>query len=206
MIDDYFKTYVNHFWEWDNDGEIATIVKGSTIAYRPLLVDIINTLSDQGLPRFEVLLAALIALNPRATDDIQLISSKIKSVIGNDDYYIEDAGHFLMKLAALPQDYKTGDNKLLVLRTVFEKTHLQLGLKDSEIIASGFENSFVSGPIISDPETIKKILKNAVKILALLNKQFEDSGMILKKWPIYRKFWKRLFYRKKKTLILILKI
>ncbi len=180
MKDEYFQLYVDHFWEWSDGGEVVSIVKGNTVVYRPLLIDIINTLSDHGLPRFEPLLLVLIALNPNARTDLEFVNEKKAKIIGNDLYH-EEAAKFLSKLIDLPLSYKTGNNKLLVLKTVFEKSHLQIGFKDSEIIAFGFEHDFEISPIVSNPEEHKKILKNSTKILGLLNRKFESTDSIISK-------------------------
>jgi len=38
----YFKSYEDYFWQWEDSTEVIAIPEGSTIAYKQLVIDILD--------------------------------------------------------------------------------------------------------------------------------------------------------------------
>ena len=74
----YFQSYQNYFWQWEDAGEVVAIPQETTIAYRQLLGDIIDKLYPQGLPPFGSLLLVMIATNPNGSISLDAIYSIVQ--------------------------------------------------------------------------------------------------------------------------------
>ena len=141
-FDDYFIHSKDYFWEWENNGEVVAIPNGSTIAYKELIIKSLEALSYQGLPRFGSLLLVLSALNPDPNNSI----SHIKSIFekygdGKINKNVEATFQFLENLKSLPEKYKTGKYKNLLLRAIFESSHNSISIKKSDYLKFSLEYS-----------------------------------------------------------------
>lgn len=132
----YYTPYNDYFWNWEEEYQVVAIPKGNTIAYRPLVLDVVDALQMQGLPRFGTLLMAMAALTSNGHSRVEEISQKIRAnphlKIDSDD---EESFSFLRRLASLPPMYKKGNKKILVLQAIFENTHKKASIKQSKLIA-----------------------------------------------------------------------
>jgi hypothetical protein len=130
----YFQSYQNYFWQWEDAGEVIAIPHESTIAYRQLLGDIIGKLYPQGLPPFGSLLLVMIATNPNGSASLDAVYSIVQrsgSLPKNSEATLAGAIGFLKLLAELPKPYKEGKRRLLLLQALFEQCHYILSLKTS---------------------------------------------------------------------------
>jgi hypothetical protein len=120
----YFQCHERYFWQWEDDEDIIAIPEGSTIAYRVQAVEVLEHLNTQGIPPFGALLLAFIALNPRADSNLKdvykIACARIEST---DNLTVSSAITFLERLAAVPDLYKSGEKRLLLLQTIFKNCH-----------------------------------------------------------------------------------
>ncbi len=130
----YFQSYQNYFWQWEDTAEVIAIPKESTIAYRELLGEIIGKLYPQGLPPFGSLLLVMIATNPNGSASLDAVYSIVQqsgSLPKNSETTLAGAIGFLKLLTELPKPYKEGKRRLLLLQALFEQCHNILSLKAS---------------------------------------------------------------------------
>jgi ribosomal protein L7/L12 len=130
----YFQSYQNYFWQWEDAGDVIAIPQESTIAYRQLLGDIIDKLYPQGLPPFGSLLLAMIATNPNGSASLDTIYSIVQqsgALPKNSEATLAGAIGFLKLLTELPKPYKEGKHRILLLQVLFERCHYILSLKAS---------------------------------------------------------------------------
>ncbi len=133
---DYFQSYKDYFWQWEDNMDVIAIPNGSTIAYRELVMDIIEKLSAQGLPPFGALLLAIIATNPDAESSLNAVSSTISKF--TSDYSSKNkvslftdtigllngtTGFLKLLFSQIPEKYKKGKNRILLLQTLFQDCH-----------------------------------------------------------------------------------
>src|SRR5688500_7732635 len=109
---DYFKCYEGYFWQWEEEGEVVAIprgstavyggtVTGSTIAYRAFLTEALALLSEQGIPPFGAMLLVVIATNPSAEVALTEVEMIMRPKVGSDNmtaFMMEDALTFLRML------------------------------------------------------------------------------------------------------------
>ncbi|MFB9076598.1 ribosomal protein L7/L12 [Flavobacterium procerum] len=128
----YFQSYHDYFWEWENnsDGQIhdaVAISDGQTIGYVQFVVEILDFLSDEGIPPFGSLLMAIAATNPEGEQAIEMIHEIAKKKQleknSNPNFRIGASMDFLKILAALPEEYKRGEKRVLLFQTIFKDCH-----------------------------------------------------------------------------------
>ncbi|MEM1008285.1 MAG: hypothetical protein AAGJ35_04715, partial [Myxococcota bacterium] len=184
----YFQSYRNYFWQWEEHATVLTIPNGSTIAYREQIGTIVAALCPDGLPPFGALLLALIATNNTVEDTLERVSAIIETFFSdapNGSAYQREtfaqALSFLHMLRALPERYRTGDQRVLLLQTLFRKAHNKLGQKRSKGILLG-----VTQGILPEFKTVSSHLSETVflsdfRAIALLRKKFPDEETLLAK-------------------------
>ncbi|MBT32258.1 MAG: hypothetical protein CMO01_21560 [Thalassobius sp.] len=177
----YFQASKNYFWQWEDRGEIVAIPNGSTIAYKKLIVEIIDRLSFQGLPSFGALLMAVAAINHNGKDAVEEIEDLLyKNIMLSDKELINDAISFLKKLTEIPEEYKTGHQKHMFLQTLFKDCHNVISVKKSSQIYQDFKknNQFET----YDKVDLKHLKVNSdLKVIALLNRKFRTAEEIIEK-------------------------
>lgn len=120
----YFKAYSNYFWTWEEGLEVLSIPKSSTIAYFQYIFQILEFLSEQGLPPFGSLLLVIIATNKNVSKNMAEIEKIIKNATKNSNSaLLDDVICFLNMLSELPQEYKEGNKRKLLFQVLFEKCH-----------------------------------------------------------------------------------
>src|SRR5947208_14057206 len=83
--EDYFKTYVDYFWQWEEEGTVLAIPDGPTIAYKEFVVSILEHLSRQGLPSFGSLVLTLIATNPGGDKALEQVYRIVEEKLDDTD-------------------------------------------------------------------------------------------------------------------------
>lgn len=181
---EYFQSTNNYFWQWEydntNDNEVIGIPRGNTIAYKKMVVDIIDKLSLQGTPYFGSLLLLIIATNPNSKIDLeriqQIVSIQLKSqVILTDSHeqILSDAITFLELVSQIPKEYKIGANRILLFQTLIRKSHNFLSYKKIRPIvkltqSKRYEQERLISPIIFQEATFVKDFRP----ISLLAKKF----------------------------------
>lgn len=191
---EYFQSFQYYFWQWEENGEILSIPNGSTIAYRAQVLEILDSLTEQGFPPFGALLLAIVATNHTMGNDLELIEKKISEHLIKDSAYdhinseiLIDAVKFLQILQTLPKNYKQGKNRILLLSVLFESCHNITSVKKSQKMLSyfkrqlesnrdGFIHQFNHQEVFNYP-----IYKKDFQCIALLHKKFPDTNTIIQK-------------------------
>ncbi|HLP12315.1 MAG TPA: hypothetical protein VK177_10325, partial [Flavobacteriales bacterium] len=148
--EDYFKSYRDYFWQWEENGEVLAIPYGKTIAYRNLVEQVLERLQPNGIPYFGSLLLAAIATNHSGAESLSGIHKKMaeqfrtvqqENAHENFPERIMEAFTFLHKIANLADEYKTGDKKILLLQAVFEKAHNLIAPASAKSILETFRTN-----------------------------------------------------------------
>lgn len=184
----YFNAYPDYFWQWEDRDSVLAIPKANTIAYRALVLEILDVLALQGVPPFGAMLLALIATNPTGKEDINtvfaMVSQKLKNNATDFDKFSllqGDAISFLGLLHELPPQYRKGKGRILLFQAIFQNCHQIHSIPNSKKILTRlhsktyrFEDTLVtireSTPWYQDFRTI-----------ALLNRRFPTIHSIVKK-------------------------
>jgi hypothetical protein len=136
-LEEYFQSCKHNFWQWEEHGDVIGIPNSSTIAYKAFVVDVLEKLAPQGIPPFGALLLVIIATNPNAENDLNTVYALINKKVAErrtTSLYIERAIPFLKMLAQIPQKYKAGKNRLLLLQTLFVNCHNIVSVSNSRKI------------------------------------------------------------------------
>lgn len=186
-MNSYFQSYVDYFWQWEDGNEVLAIPQGNTIAYRALVVEILEKLAPQGLPPFGALLLALIATNPSGSEDIDTIHLYVKKTMekafinnkGHEEI-LEDAIRFLNILTKLPKDYKSQNKRIQVFQTLFEKCHNIQSIKFSKSIVNSYKNTTQLSLQSALKEAYNhRVFKEDFRTIALLKKRFPTEHSIM---------------------------
>lgn len=178
---DYFQSFKNYFWQWEENTEVLAIPDYSTIAYRKMVVDILEKLIPQGVPPFGSLLLAIIATNPQGKADIDTINRILCKQLGtHTNGTLIDAIAFMNKLAELPDNYKQGINRLLLFQTIFEGCHNIVSTKNSMQLLKEYEgNTQTIDKIVNKLEFSAYVFAKDFRTVGLLNNKFENTTAIL---------------------------
>lgn len=149
---EYFQSYSDYFWEWENEGfsadtvfETLAIPGGNTIAYERFVMETLELLTPDGFPPFGSLLLALIATNPNGDESIvrafDIINSS-KTVVKEEEYpkAFTYAYKFLITLAGLPPDFKEGNKRKILLQAVFKNCHNRLAVGRAKAIMQHYKD------------------------------------------------------------------
>ncbi len=175
---DYFQTYKNYFWHWEDDHKVLAIPDSLTIAYRELLVEILQVISKQGAPPFGSLILAIIATNPTGREGVLAVEKILKrqpSMMCNE-LTTSEVIKMMNLLVALPDNYKKYEKRIQVIQVLFENCHHVLSLQNSKSLAK--EAGMGS---FSKKELTVSTLQKDLKPFYLLNKKFKTPEDILKK-------------------------
>lgn len=176
---EYFRTQESYFWQWEEGGNVVSIPNGSTIAYKEVLVEIIQAIEFQGLPYFGSLVLALAATNVNGSEAIEQAYARFPEPFKDREYVLE-ALDFLKVLGKLPPQYKKKNGRVLLFKAIFENSHGKLSIQDSARIATVLRNA---------PETIgrdethipfnTKIFSNELRQLSIIGRRFPSPEKIL---------------------------
>ena len=186
-VKDYFQSYTDYFWQWEDDAEVIAIPNQSTIAYRAFIKEVLEKLSEQGLPPFGSLLAAMIATNSQGATSLDFLYQTFKNKIKNRDdegfyNFFLDAFVFLKLLSEVPEEYKKGNKRILLLQAIFENCHNVFSVKNSKEIIHWYDfNSGNSGGIVEKKELKQIIYSHDFRTISLLSTRFRSVDDIIKK-------------------------
>ncbi|MEJ1241941.1 hypothetical protein WBG78_27595 [Chryseolinea sp. T2] len=174
---EYFQSYRGYFWQWEDGGNVVAIPQAATIAYTDYVGSVIEKLSRQGLPPFGSLLLANIAMNHDGSASLdvvyQILCNALKT---SDDVDLSRAIRFLKLLASLPQPFKESDRRILVLQTIFERSHNNLSVKNSQSVLEHYRKGLVGDP---QTEFHRSVFTDDFRTLSLLESRFPDVESII---------------------------
>jgi len=179
----YFQSYKEYFWNWEENGEVLSIPNGSTIAYREFLLQILQNLSNQGIPPFGSLLLVIVATNNTSENSLAQINNLISDLIShqedltkhkNELATLEKTISFLNILSSLPKQYKEGKLRLYLLQTLFASCHNILAQNTSKRIIREFSNKFYEKERLISPNKIN---------MGALHRDFWTVGLLQRKFP-----------------------
>ncbi|KUJ60703.1 hypothetical protein AR687_16890 [Flavobacteriaceae bacterium CRH] len=141
----YFQSYKDYFWEWDNEifsedsvFESLTIPNGQTIGYEKFVFEILEFLSEEGVPPFGSLLLAILATNPESETTIEIIHdlAKSKNIVTafpqSQSFRVGASIDFMKILSKLPKEYKTGEKRMKLFQTIFHQCHNRISSSDAK--------------------------------------------------------------------------
>lgn len=139
---DYFRSYEKYFWLWEEESEVLAINGGSTIAYTEELIPILDALAERGLPSFGAFLCSMIAINKTQENSLDYVF-KILSQLEFSEHFknsdLEESFNFLTILQSLPDEYKIGKRKQILLSTIFENAHHKIKSSTSRGIVNALK-------------------------------------------------------------------
>lgn len=185
----YFQAHHDYFWQWEDRSEVIAIPQGNTIAYKQMLIDILEHLSPQGIPNFGTLLLAIVATNPNAKSDLKVIESLTRSKFlerfQGRDYFIQntffDAMEFLNMLSEVPSHFKIGKPRLILLQAIFGKGHNMLSYKKNHAVIHTLKKNRYEAELLIEKKIIPSahIYHNDFRQFALLKQQLPDLESII---------------------------
>lgn len=138
LNDNYYRVFDKDFWMWgmdlDTQREVVCLKSGKTIAYASHVKDIMDAIRDQGLPPFGALVAILAALGDHNEELIESIRNSRKAQLK------PNVEQLLINLKSLPDTYKSGDRKKLLIKTLFQYGTNAVGSRYSERVVDGFDD------------------------------------------------------------------
>jgi len=189
----YFQSYINYFWEWTtdedvpddtqyNENNLISIPNVGAIAYRPYVMEILKELKEQGLPPFGSLLLVLYAIQDGYSnlDGVIYHLNRQKNALSESNSDIDFAIKFLINLSNVGSLLKKGQNKIILLQTIFKDSHNQVSSVNSGLILKVFEKR---PHIIAEAATKKHltsiVINRDIKTLALLQRKFPTTQSIV---------------------------
>lgn len=176
---DYFCSYENYFWTWEENSEVITIRSGSTIAYREDLINHLLAIAENGLPSFGSILLTIVALNENNDNSL----GQVYSIFQNNNFYIPDtckeAFQFLTTLQSLPKEFKHASRRQILLRTIFEESHNRINIPTSRGLVTFIKDTRKINNIPTEKEISRNIFYNDVRIVQLLNKRYPNTASII---------------------------
>lgn len=187
-FNEYFNAYPDYFWQWEDNASVLAIPKANTIAYRALVLEILDVLAPQGFPSFGSMLLALIATNPTGKEDINTVVAVVSQKLKNNAVDFErlsllqgDAVSFLGLLHELPPQYKKGKGRVLLLQTIFQKCHHRCSVLDSKNILAHHHLGVYTFEHLGLMATGKAPWYNDFRTIALLNRRFPTVRSIVER-------------------------
>lgn len=190
-LKEYFQSYEDYFWEWTTDKDVRddalynehnliSIPNVGPIAYRAYVIGILKELKDQGFPPFGSLLLVLYALQDGYLnlDGVfyHLKRQKEKTYL-ND---VELAITFLENLSNVGRSFKRGQNKIILLKTIFKDGHNHISAGASDLIIRRFEKRPHKISDAADKiELTQPVVNKDIKTLAILQNRFPTTESII---------------------------
>ncbi|WP_027380078.1 hypothetical protein [Chryseobacterium daeguense] len=191
----YFQSYQSYFWEWTtdedvpdstgyNENNLISIPNLGALAYRPYIIEILKELKNQGFPPFGSLLLVLYALQDGYLnlDGIFYYLNRQKDSsfgkhLKND---IDLAISFLENVSHLGRSLKKGQNKIILLQTIFKDCHNVISAVSSNLILKRFEmNPHIIAECAEKKELSYAAVNADIKTLALLHNKFPTTQSII---------------------------
>ncbi|RYZ49568.1 MAG: hypothetical protein EOP49_15995 [Sphingobacteriales bacterium] len=184
---DYCRAHDNYFWKWEEEAQVTALSGGSTIAYRPQLVEMIGVLAEQGLPPFGSILLAMAATNPTADDAVSHIRNTVSREIETiqregllENEYFGEALEFLQILQSLPSQYTQGKNRVILFQTLFADAHSKLNIPTSRGIAEYLKARTGGLQQLERTNPLREfVFRKDFRVMGLLLRTFPNTGAII---------------------------
>ena len=182
-MNDYFKAYTNYFWQWEDNAEVIAIPDHSTIAYRAFIKEVLAILSDQGVPPFGALLAAILATNAQGNVALDVLQQKFADEINKEgNAYLVEAFVFLKLLSEMPEEYKKGNKRVLLLQVIFENCHNIFSVKNSREIIRWYDVNKENTALFAEKKELNHtIYSRDFRTISLLGSRFKSVDAIIDK-------------------------
>ncbi|OCK53271.1 hypothetical protein BA768_01585 [Chryseobacterium sp. CBo1] len=189
----YFQSYINYFWEWTTDEDIPDVSRYNennlisipnvgAIAYRPYVMEILKELKDQGFPPFGSLLLVLYAIQDGYLnlDGVFFYLNRQKNASPEIALDIEHTIKFLENLSQLGSSFKKGQNKIILLRTIFGDCHNKVSAINSGLILKIFDTKpHIIAEAANKKDLTPVAISRDIKTLALLQHKFPTRESII---------------------------
>jgi hypothetical protein len=164
------------------------IPQGMTIVYKEPMVEILQLLSETGLPAFGALILVFLATNSGEVDSAikEIFSETLQKhtnfpSVSHIDFAAAES--FLKTLRILPEAYKKGQKRTDLFVFLFEKANHSLSPKYSEEILDFIQNQSDELHICSVKQEITvAALSKDINALALLHKKYPTVEALLQAW------------------------
>ncbi|AXG71795.1 hypothetical protein KORDIASMS9_04053 [Kordia sp. SMS9] len=200
----YFQSYQDYFWEWEIDhmfhGNVIrdaqeyhggfnciSIPDGMTIVYKEQVTEILQLLSDTGLPPFGAIILTFLATNSgevavAVKEIFNEILEQHKNFPTVDHIDFAAAEAFLSTLIGLPATYKKGKNRLDLFVFLFETANHSLSPKFSEKIIAFIQHPFKLNECSEKEAIAVAALSKDINALALLHHRYPTVDTLLTAW------------------------
>jgi hypothetical protein len=179
---DYFQSYEKYFWLWEDEAEVLAITGGSTIAYTEELIPILASIAEKGLPSFGSILFTVIAINrtgENSLDFVYKIVSQLKIQEHLKKSYLEESFNFLKLLKSLPEEFKTGKRKQILLTAIFEGAHNRSNPSTSIGIVNYLKVKKRRNRFQKLKELTENVIIKDLQVLNLLSRKFTNIQSII---------------------------
>ncbi|KMQ67707.1 hypothetical protein ACM39_12710 [Chryseobacterium sp. FH2] len=192
-LNQYFQSYENYFWEWTtdedvpdasgyNENNLISIPKVGAIAYRAYVIEVLKALKI-GFPSFSSLLLTLYATQDGCIDFNEILAP-VKNFYGSGEdvrKVIDETTEFLEKIKVLPKAYKQGQNRIILLHSLFLNTSgIRISSGNSELILGRYRKR----PHKISECAVKKyatpsFVVNDLGIFIYLNRRFPTAESVI---------------------------
>lgn len=188
----YFQQYEDYFWrksvtnnDFGADEFIYELPDETTISYSNYVLGVLLFLSDESIPPFGSLLLAIIATNSNSEAALFKVNEYVKAKEKTFQFKnhrlhkADDAFKFLKILESLPEIYKTGNNRILLFKTIFDQCQNQISKDVAKKIIKDFKAN-QSTYIHSDTIPFNEFnFVNNFRTIGLLIHKFPDKETII---------------------------
>lgn len=193
-LTEYFQSYEDYFWEWatdedvsnDSDYQVNNMIYfptvSSVISYRVYILEILRELQLQGWPPFGALLLVLYATQDGYKQLRTLIDDLKKNISREQTKELFSEAVFLLKkLEILDHKYKTGQNRVVLIQTLFADNKTCLTSKKSQELY----NRYIKIPQLLNESADKidlryEAFRKDIISLAVINRKFPTTESIEK--------------------------
>lgn len=193
-LTEYFQSYEDYFWEWatdedvsnDSDYQVNNMIYfptvSSVIGYRVYILTILRELQLQGWPPFGALLLVLYATQDGYKQLRTLIDDLKKNISREQTKELFSEAVFLLKkLEILDHKYKTGQNRVVLIQTLFADNKTCLTSKKSQELY----NRYIKIPQLLNESAHKidlryEAFRKDIISLAVINRKFPTTESIEK--------------------------
>lgn len=193
-LTEYFQSYEDYFWEWATDEDVSNDsdyqvnnmiyfpIVSSVIGYRVYILTILRELQLQGWPPFGALLLVLYATQDGYKQLRTLIDDLKKNISREQTKELFSEAVFLLKkLEILDHKYKTGQNRVVLIQTLFADNKTCLTSKKSQELY----NRYIKIPQLLNESAHKidlryEAFRKDIISLAVINRKFPTTESIEK--------------------------
>ncbi|MCY0977881.1 hypothetical protein PGH12_16065 [Chryseobacterium wangxinyae] len=191
----YFQSYKDYFWEWTtdedvpddtgyNENNLISIPNVGAIAYRPYIIEVLKQLQPQGFPPFGSLLLLLYATQEGYLnlDGILYHLKRVQlNYIDVEKLNIHEGIKFLENLRTLANKYKKGQNKIILLQTVFAHSPVVASSVNSNLLLRMYaKKSHIIAESANKKELQDSVIIKDIRTLAILGSKFPTTESIIK--------------------------